>query len=216
MANTTVNRGGGDLPFWEACRTLSDAAQPYDVLFFPEGRLREDTIAVDDLEQYRTVVLPDVHHLTDRQADALAGFLDRGGTVLALGEIGTNLPDATRERLTRHANARRVDSATKIPADEAARQVTLETDCDVAINLMRVDSGVAIHLIRYDYCEEEDRVPPLDELSLTIRLPEAFERITCHDPAGQMTGSLEGDGELHRLTLRNVPLYGIVHLTLDG
>jgi hypothetical protein len=28
-----------------------------------------------------------------------------------------------------------------------------------------------------------------------------------------MTGCLERDGETHRVTLRNVPLYGIVHLT---
>jgi hypothetical protein len=78
---------------------------------------------------------------------------------------------------------------------------------------MRVEDGVAVHLIRYDYCQVEDRVPNLDELSFSIRLPETFEGVECHDPKGQMTGSVELDGGSHRLTLRNVPLYGIVHLT---
>jgi hypothetical protein len=70
-----------------------------------------------------------------------------------------------------------------------------------------------MHLIRYDYSDDQDRVPDLDSLTLTIRLPEAFETVTCHDPAGRMSGSVERDGASHRLTLRNVPLYGIVHLT---
>jgi hypothetical protein len=157
--------------------------------------------------------LPGVRHLTGQQAAVLAGFLDRGGAVLIQGEVGANLPEADRERIDAHTNARRVVGAAAIAADEVIRQVTLETPCDVAINLMRVEDGVAIHLIRYDYCEEEDRVPGLDELALTVRLPEGFESVTCHDPAGQMTGRVERDGESHRVTLRNVPLYGIVHLT---
>jgi hypothetical protein len=216
LANTTVNRGGGDLPFWETCRALSNAAQPYDVVFFPEGELRPDAIAVDDLARYRTVVLPEVGYLTERQAEVLTRFLDRGGTVLTQGEVGMNLPDAAQNRIAEHPNARKVKHAAASVVDAAARQVSLETPHDVAVNLMRVEDGAAVHLIRYDYCEDEDRVPDLDELTLTVRLPEAFERVACHDPAGQMSGTLERDGEAHRLTLRNVPLYGIVHLTKDA
>ena len=31
-------------PFWEACERLSAALQPYDVVFFPDGTLRPDTL----------------------------------------------------------------------------------------------------------------------------------------------------------------------------
>jgi hypothetical protein len=214
IANNTANlSGGGTTPFWAACEALADAAQPYDVVFFPEGELRPDTVTVDDLAQYRTIVLPGVHHLTEQQAEALIGFLDRGGTVLAQGEVGSNRQEALRERIAGHENVRLIADAAAVAADAATRQVSLATESDIAVNLMRVEDGVAIHLIRYDYCEEEDRVPALDELTLTVRLPEAFEQLECHDPAGRMTGCLERDGETHRVTLRNVPLYGIVHLT---
>src|SRR3954467_15806347 len=60
-----------EIPFVDACRTLSDARQPYDVVFFPEGELRPDTLTGDDLAQYRTLVLPECHHLTEPQAALL-------------------------------------------------------------------------------------------------------------------------------------------------
>lgn len=45
---------------------------------------------------------------------------------------------------------------------------------EVAINLQRVDAGVAIHILRYDYNAQQDKVPPLDEFNLDLRLPGNF------------------------------------------
>ena len=45
-------------PFWQACEALSDAIQPYDILFFPDGNLRPDTFQPETLTQYRTLILP--------------------------------------------------------------------------------------------------------------------------------------------------------------
>lgn len=92
-------------------------------------------------------------------------------------------------------------------------QVTIEGPCDLAINIATVVAGAAVHIIRYVDREDEDRVPVLDELRLAVRLPEAFDRATCLDPAGRMTVSLSREGDRHLLTLRDVPLYGIVLLS---
>jgi hypothetical protein len=71
-----------ELPFAAACRALSDAHQPYDVVFFPEGELRADALILEDLRQYRTLVLPGDPHLTDAQASLLREFTAAGGRVL--------------------------------------------------------------------------------------------------------------------------------------
>src|SRR3954453_21908424 len=102
LSDTPVNAPrGGEGPVFDACRALSDARQPYDVVFFPEGELRPDTLTGDDLARYRTIVLPDCHHLTEAQAALLLEQLDRGARLLAIGELATNL-DAGR-RLREHA-----------------------------------------------------------------------------------------------------------------
>jgi hypothetical protein len=73
-----VSRGEA-IPFWQVGQALSDAAQPYDVVFFPDGDSRPDTISGDQLRQYRVVILPDCQFLTPAQAEALRGYLAGGG-----------------------------------------------------------------------------------------------------------------------------------------
>ncbi len=45
FADNRDNRSGSEeIPFWEVCDRLADNRQPYDVLFFPDGVLRGDTL----------------------------------------------------------------------------------------------------------------------------------------------------------------------------
>jgi hypothetical protein len=72
FADNRLNVSAGEqVPFWQVCETLSDAAQPYDVLFFPDGDLRPDALQPDDLRRYRTLILPDCRFLTRHQAELL-------------------------------------------------------------------------------------------------------------------------------------------------
>jgi hypothetical protein len=124
-------------PFLDACRELSDAHQPYDVVFVQDGET----------------------------------------------------PDAAPYR----------------PDDP---QVKVKSDADFALCLHRVEDGAALHLIRYDYDEEADRVPPLERLELEVRLPFTPTTATAFSPGGELKATLAG-----RLVLEDVPLYGIVLLT---
>jgi hypothetical protein len=215
IANNTLNiQTGNVLPFWTVTAELSSAFQPYDVVFFPEGQLRKDILTPDDLAQYRTIILPGCHALTDHQAGLLVSHLEGGGRIIADRSLGANLPVEASGRIVDHANATIVETVDDLTRTALAgeKQVDLETDADLAVNLVRTDRGAALHMIRYDYCEEEDRVPVLDELEISVRLPGFYAGVRCVDPDGIMSGELLPDGDRNRITLRNVPVYGIVEL----
>jgi hypothetical protein len=56
-------------------------------------------------------------------------------------------------------------------------------------------------------------VPPLAELTVTLRLPEEPSRCAARSPEGRFSASLErADNARVRIRLRDVPLYGIVEL----
>jgi hypothetical protein len=218
FADNRANISRGDvIPFWQVAQTLSDAAQPYDVIFFPDGDLRPDTITAEQLRQYRTVILPDCTFLTATQAQALEGYLDAGGRMLTLGEPGANLPEDARRRLIDHAGtiARNAGHEFQLVDLPIEPQVRSDQSPNIAIHIQRIDSGAAIHLIRYDYDEALDRVPALAALSLDLRLPDRFTSILAHSPDRTLTASLKLEGDIHRVELRNVPIYSIVVLWND-
>jgi hypothetical protein len=63
-----------EVPFLAACRALSDARQPYDVVYFPDGDLRADDLTSADLAQYRTLVVAGCDDLTEHQSALLREF----------------------------------------------------------------------------------------------------------------------------------------------
>jgi hypothetical protein len=210
--NRTNVSGEVQIPFADACAALSDARQPYDVVFFPEGELRPDTLTPQDIRQYRTLVLPGCRYLTEAQAALLLEHLDGGGHVVAVGELGANLGEDAGRALIEHAGTTRVD-AFEVAGLPGGPQVTVEADADFAVCVQRVDGGAAaIHLIRYDYDEAADAIAPMPELELDLRLPEAFTRATAFSPGGELTAELTVRATTHTLSLADVPLYGVVLL----
>jgi hypothetical protein len=89
-------------------------------------------------------------------------------------------------------------------------QVTVDSAADFALCIHRVEAGAAIHLIRYDYDDAADRVPPLERLELAVRLPQTFSRAQAFSPGGELRVTMD---EPHRLVLEDVPLYGVVLLS---
>ena len=206
---------GDMLAFDQVSRVLCAAAQPYDVLLFPEGELRPDTLGAEDLARYRTIVVPSVDVLTDRQADVLETFVDRGGRLVVLGELGTNLGERTKALLEHERVRRAAPFGFSLDLlDEGPQVRVVEGETDVAVNIQRLSDGAALHLIRYDYDETADRVPSLDRLVLDVRVPLENVAVQGFSPEGALAAAAEAapEGGL-RLVLRNVPLYGIVSIT---
>jgi hypothetical protein len=216
FADNRANVSGDvTVPFWQACDALSSAAQPFDVVFFPEGELRADTLTLKDLDQYQVLVAPAVTWLTDAQAALLEAFLGRGGRLLVTGPFGTNLRPDRRAQILSHPQAVRAGDTFAPGQLPSGPQVKIIGDArpDLAVNLQRVEAGVAVHMIRYDHDDEADRVPPLPELLLDLRLPRPFSTVTAIGAAGDMSATLAAGADgWHRIHVQDMPLYAIVVL----
>ena len=90
----------------------------------------------------------------------------------------------------------------------------VEGRADLALTLQRVERGCALHFIRYDYDEVTDRVPRLDRLVLDVRLPFEVAAVEAFSPNEDLVAAGgPGPDRALRLTLREVPLYGILLLS---
>ena len=206
LANNMLNLTSEDqLPFWSVCEVLSDGLQPYDVVFFPDGRLRPDDISAATLSRYQTVVLPHCHVLTEEQAAALRGYAEAGGRIVRLGPAGADLGAIADAPL-----APRLEDLVGSP------QVTASPGLDAAVNLQRTEDGIAVHLIRYDYDRSLDAVPVLDSVTIEIELDGVFDSVEAFGAPKPPACELHRDGGTHRLHLRAVPLYSVLLLRGSG
>jgi hypothetical protein len=200
--------------FWQVCEALSDAAQPYDVLFFPDGELRPDTLKAEHLGQYRTLILPDCRFLTNAQTRILQDFLENDGRLLVMGELGANLSQQERDAIIGHPGTRQAEIGAAFDLNwlPFGKQLQFSVPADVAINLQHVEEGIAVHIIRYDYDSQRDQVPVLDELNLDLRLPGNIGSLEVFSPGEPPQAELEVSGDSPRIALKNIPLYSIILL----
>jgi hypothetical protein len=212
LANNTLNlQVDNVLPFWTVCESLSDALQPYDVIFFPDGELRADTLTAADLSCYPTVVLPHCHVLTQAQADTLLGYLEGGGEVVRIGPVAGNLPEGVGNAIESHPGTSETNDQ-KLQALVGSGQVRASKGVNAAVHLQRTGRGIALHLIRYDYDNERDLVPTLDELALEIELNSVYSSVQAFAPTAVPGVELSHDGKVHTLKLTEVPLYSVFEL----
>jgi hypothetical protein len=202
------------LAFDQVSRVLAATAQPYDVLLFPDGELRPDTLEPQDLAAYRTLVVPACERLTPPQADLLEGFADTGGRLVVLGDLGSNLGRRMEALMRRDGTVLAEPFRFSLDMLPFGPQVhVVDGVADLVVSLHRVEGGTALHLIRYDYDEAADRVPKLDRLVLDVRLPFEPGAVEAVSPHGDLVAASEpGPGGTLRLVLRWVRLYGIVRI----
>lgn len=213
FADNRDNQSGDvRIPFWDVCEQLSDAALPYDVIFFPDGELRPDPEEALPLSQYRTLIVPECRYLTTTQAVNLGRFLDGGGNLLVLGQLGLNLSEAERALLLDHPHTQVLENTALVEILPNGRQVQIEPLSDLAVNLQQIPEGVAMHIIRYAYDSVQDQVPTIPSLRIELRLPQEFSRVEVYAPDQKLQATLQVEGGIHCVGLVDVPLYSIVVL----
>ena len=216
FADNRANVSGSQaVPFWEICEWLADSAQPYDVIFFPEGRLRPDTLQPEQLRPYGRLILPDCRYLTPYQANLLREYLDNGGKLVVIGELGLNLAADHHENLLQHPNVVGIGRPDELHQEMLpdGAQVHCHQPENLALHIHRTPAGAAIHLIRYDYEPSLDAVPLLPELQFKVRLPQQYTTMTVYSPGSTPEGTLAASGNHHHIQLNHVPLYCIILLS---
>jgi hypothetical protein len=201
--NTTNSRDESVLvPYRVATSTLANAAVPFDVVIWADGVTAPDRAGAGELARYSTVVLPDVFALTDAQADAVAGYLAGGGTVVVTDRRAANLPQ--------HDRVLTAGSAALDGLLPHGRQVELPVSA--AANLQQLaDGSFALHLVNYDYSSETDAVRTVPDVPLCVRLPKDKEAATLVTTDGRRTPlPLTAEDGAHRVTLPSLELYSIV------
>jgi hypothetical protein len=209
--NTTNRRDESVVvPYRVVTGTLADAAVPFDVVIWPDGVTAPDRASAEELARFSTVVLPDVHVLTERQLAAVERYLAEGGTVVVTDRFGDGLDRGVHERLRGHSGVR---TASRDRLDELlphGRQV--ETSVSAAANLHQLaDGSYALHLVNYGYDPDADAVRAVPDVRLRVALPKAKERATAITPDGARTTlELTRDDGRHDVRLDRLGAYAIV------
>jgi hypothetical protein len=188
------------VPYRAVTSMLSGAAVPYDVVIWSDGVTAPDRADAEALARYSTVVLPDVHLLTEAQAEAVTAYVRGGGTVVATDRVAGGLP--AEVRTARH---HALDELLPQP-----RQV--ETPVPVAANLHRLaDGSFALHLVSYDHDAEADAVRVAADVPVRVLLPEERRHATLVAADGRHTPlELTREGRAHAVTLPALGVYAIV------
>ena len=205
-----------EVPYRVVTRALAWSAVPFDVVIFADGVTADDRVHEDHLHRYRTLILPSCTYLTPGQAQALRGYLDKGGCCVVVGGLGDNLPRDMRDTLSRHEYMRQgvMDSVPSLLP--LGRQVLVDADCGV--NIQRLEDGAAaVHIVNYAYDEDADAATRAVDVDLAVELDPPRSQAIAFASDGSVTRlAVQVDGTRHSLRLPSLGVYTIVVLTDDG
>jgi hypothetical protein len=199
-------------PFTAAADNLCDDLQPFDVLMLHDGRLAADTVSTSALAAYRHLVLPGCTDLTDRQLDVVLRYLDQGGRVLIVGDIGPAGP--ALDGILSHQGTRTIGSPDFCSAALGDRQVSLNGIGDAAINIQRTERDTAaLHIVRYlpNDVADADAVAVIEDVPVVVRLPYPCSgAVYCVPQQPDLTLPVTQEETTVRVLLPRLGQYGIV------
>jgi len=116
--------------------------------------------------------MPDCSNLTDRQLQAVLGYLEDDGRVTVVGPLGGGDPSLA-EQLRAHPQVRSVPAEAQVEVDllcPETPQVQVWGSEDVGTNLHLLgDGSAALHLVNYDYDERLDRTRRAGRVVVRLR-----------------------------------------------
>ena len=218
-----IDENTSRLPFWEVIKELSDQQVLYDVKMFGDDELRVENISLKDIAQYDLIVVPDCDILTVNQTEVLTEHVQAGKRLLIFGRAGENVPgwldaikdrenvymvenpDSKREALAcfREGFRKAYDGLWQLRVDNA----------DVGVHMQESAECRSVHLISYRYDEASDRIAPIPELNLSVRVPDAITGVIMHTLDGsEVKHTVKKDGDILNVKIQDMPLYLVVEL----
>jgi len=89
-AGTLRREGRGAREYHGAARLLEDLHRSYDVVFAGNDTWVSYDLTLRELTAYKAIVLPWMRYLSPQQRRLILEYTERGGIVLAMGDIGTH------------------------------------------------------------------------------------------------------------------------------
>jgi len=203
---------GPRLPFWEIIKSLSDHQVQYDVRFIADGKLRADDLVLNDISSYDMVILPDCDVLTSNQIDVLKDYAAHKGKLLIFGKS----PIKVDEAIYCSDDLNKADAISNFnKAFESLYEGIWQIKADnpsVGIQMHKINNGMALHILNYDYSKENDCVSDIKQLKLKIR-PDKAQNIIAHTLGKQAADyKIENEDGNLEITLYNLPLYTILEI----
>jgi hypothetical protein len=204
------------VPYRVVVAALADAAEPFDVVLFPDGVTAPDRVGPDTLRRYATVVLPDCAFLTPAQADAVDAYLAAGGRLVVTDRFGEDLPADLRDRLLSHPAVSRAAMDDVAGLTPRGRQVLVDGGAavDVGVNVAALpDGSAAVHLVGYGYDPATDAVPLRRDVELAVRLPFEPASATLVRPGARPVElAVRRSEDACAVTVPELGVYGVVVL----
>jgi hypothetical protein len=203
------------VPYRTLTAQLAAAAVPFDVVIFPDAATATDRVGAHQIHGYATVVLPHCTHLTKAQAAELLRYLDEGGCLVVVGDLGITLPESTSRALVEHPHTRRVSALGQATLDSVlplGRQAVVHGADDVSANIHRLEDGsAAVHLLSYAYDDDLDRATVRYDVTVTVQLPVPDPVVTLFTSDGKVAEvEVESTESGHLVRLPELGLYSVL------
>jgi arylsulfatase A-like enzyme len=153
--------------YYGLAQALTDTSVQYDVVFAPDGNILQDTLTLDDLLLYETLVVPWAYSLSDRHVQLLKDYAAREKELIVIGEIATS---------DEEKNPRHTDVAASLTHEGASTFPGL----DLEAYLADPDSPQAAAIRDLLISLVPNRLVTISNGSATAQLNRKGETIHCH------------------------------------
>jgi len=206
--------------FTAAASTLEDTHVPYDVLVLGHPDLYDDGPNLARLARYRTVVVPNVDCVSDRQTEAFLSYTEAGGRMVLIGECGTR-DEELREREKPAFAKVTAGSLSELDSLTDGAVVRANLPSTLWLNVWRHGSGpmTSVQMVNYDLDLASDRPRPVKPFRLALRTDgeERFAAAWLVRPEDRaMKLDMEGHGKEVQVTVPSVNLWAIVVFAAEG
>ena len=124
-----------------AARLLEDHHVPYKIIMFGHPDIYGDSDHLAQLNEYKTVVLPNIDCISDVQVNAVEQWVRAGGKLVLWSEVGTR---------DEELNTRAQNAFDDLVADPGAGQVVLASGADTTNYINKVPGAEAILAALFD------------------------------------------------------------------
>lgn len=226
---------------------LAEANIPFEVLFARDGQFMRERLTDKELSRFNALVVPSVLGITDRQRRLLSKFVKSGGTAiicdaeaLDLDSRQTIIKDGAGKWVVLPGTINSIDGYTDLGAHYF--QTWAESDWEVFLSVIKPvlpesrltvnpmdrnilvtpyvrtnDGALVLHVVNYNYLEDEDRFVEQRNTEIDLRPPEGFPAprnalIVSPDLREAQSVAVEAVGNHIHVVIPSLLVYDIVEI----